>query len=201
MTYGVVLSEAAGILISVTRPLMALAPNSTARSRRNLSMISRRVMPMYSPGARVLPTSTSRPLGEIIFILRTLRSMMLAGRSNSSTMQSGIAPPQGLQLSIFRSISVTSMPACASVSAAHAPAGPPPTTATRSFASTVAMEGRARATRATGAIGQVTGDARKEERCTGARRAVKPEGTKAVMVVEGLLMEVGGLVDWQWGRG
>ena len=33
--------------------------------------------------------------GEIIFILVTLRSMISAGRSNSSTMHSGMAPPQG----------------------------------------------------------------------------------------------------------
>ena len=41
------------------------------------------------------PTSTSLLEGEIIFILVTLRSMISAGMSNSSTMQSGMAPPQG----------------------------------------------------------------------------------------------------------
>ena len=50
---------------------------------------------MYSVWLRVLPTSTSRLEGEIIFILVTFRSMMSAGRSNSSTMQRGMAPPQG----------------------------------------------------------------------------------------------------------
>jgi hypothetical protein len=50
---------------------------------------------MYSVSDRVLPTSTSRLEGEIIFILVTLRSMMDWGRSNSSTMQRGMAPPQG----------------------------------------------------------------------------------------------------------
>ena len=33
--------------------------------------------------------------GEIIFIFVTLRSMISAGMSNSSTMHSGMAPPQG----------------------------------------------------------------------------------------------------------
>ena len=58
-------------------------------------LTSRRHMPMYSVSLRVLPTSTSRLEGEIIFILVTLRSMMSAGRSNSSTMHSGMAPPHG----------------------------------------------------------------------------------------------------------
>lgn len=35
---------------------------------------------------------------------QTLRSMISPGRSNSSIMQRGMAPPHGLQLSIFRSI-------------------------------------------------------------------------------------------------
>lgn len=46
------------------------------------------------------------------------------------------APParrRTLQLSILRSIRVTSTPPLASVSAAQAPLGPPPITATRSF--------------------------------------------------------------------
>ena len=47
--------------------------------------------------------STSRLEGEIIFMLRTLRSMIDSGRSNSDTMQRGIAPPQGLALSSLRS--------------------------------------------------------------------------------------------------
>jgi len=47
-------------------------------------------------------------------------------------MHSGMAPPQGLQLSIFRSISTVSTPPFARASAAAPPAGPPPTTATRS---------------------------------------------------------------------
>mmetsp|Transcript_24514 Transcript_24514/g.77483 ORF Transcript_24514/g.77483 Transcript_24514/m.77483 type:complete len:221 (+) Transcript_24514:1072-1734(+) len=87
-------------------------------------------MPMYSVSDRVLPTSTSRLEGEIIFILVTLRSMISSGRSNSPTMQRGMAPPQGLQLSSLRSIMMVSMPAWARVSAAHAPEGPPPMTAT-----------------------------------------------------------------------
>lgn len=41
-----------------------------------------------------------------------------------------MAPPHGLQLSIFRSTRYVSTPLFASSSAVHAPAGPPPTTAT-----------------------------------------------------------------------
>ena len=52
-------------------------------------------MPIHSFSFSVLPTSTSRLLGEIIFILVTRRSMISMGRSNSSTMQMGMAPPQG----------------------------------------------------------------------------------------------------------
>lgn len=74
---------------------MLCAPLSTARLRRKSSNTSRRHMPMYSRSLSVLPTSTSRLEGEIIFILVTLRSMMSSGRLNSSTMQSGMAPPQG----------------------------------------------------------------------------------------------------------
>lgn len=79
----------------IMRPLTILAPFSAARLRRKSSNTSRRHMPMYSVSDSVLPTSTSRFEGEIIFILVTLRSMMLWGRSNSSTMHSGMAPPQG----------------------------------------------------------------------------------------------------------
>lgn len=56
---------------------------------------------------------------------------MSSGRSNSPTIQSGIAPPHGLQLSIFRSIRNVSIPPLARVSAAEPPAGPPPIMATR----------------------------------------------------------------------
>ena len=103
-----------------------------ARLRRKSSITSRRHMPMYSLSLSVWPTSTSRLDGEIIFILVTRRSMISMGRSNSSTMQRGMAPPQGLQLSILRSIRYVSTPPLASVSAAQAPDGPPPITATRS---------------------------------------------------------------------
>ena len=87
-------------------------------------MTSRRHMPMYSLSLRVWPTSTARLEGEIIFILVTLRSMISSGRSNSSGAQ-GMAPPQGLQLSILRSMRKVSQPPLARVSAAQAPAGPP----------------------------------------------------------------------------
>ena len=56
---------------------------------------SRLHMPMYSVSLRVLPTSTSRLEGEIIFIFVTFLSMISAGMSNSSTMHSGMAPPHG----------------------------------------------------------------------------------------------------------
>lgn len=77
--------------------------------------------------------STATFDGEIIFILVTRRSMMSNGKSNSPTIQSGMAPPQGLQLSSFLSIRNVSMPPLANVSAAEPPAGPPPTMATRRF--------------------------------------------------------------------
>ena len=50
-----------------------------------------------------------------------------------SRWHNGIAPPQGLQLSIFRSMRKVSIPSLANWSAALAPAGPPPTTATLSL--------------------------------------------------------------------
>jgi hypothetical protein len=81
----------------IMRPLIILAPFFSARSRRYWSNTSRRHMPMYSVSESVLPTSTSRLEGEIIFILVTLRSMMDWGRSNSSTMHRGMAPPQGCE--------------------------------------------------------------------------------------------------------
>ena len=59
--------------------------------------------------------------------------MISSGKSNSPTIHRGIAPPHGLQLSILRSTRKVSQPPLAKVSAAHAPAGPPPMTATRSL--------------------------------------------------------------------
>ena len=56
------------------------------------------------------------------------------GKLNSSTMHTGIAPPHGFALSIFLSKRTHSMLGfLASASAAHAPEGPPPTTATLYF--------------------------------------------------------------------
>ena len=78
-------------------------------------------------------TDINRFEGEIIFIFVTLRSMISSGKSNSPTIHRGIAPPHGLQLSILRSTRKVSQPPLAKVSAAHAPAGPPPMTATRSL--------------------------------------------------------------------
>lgn len=64
----------------------------------------------------------------------TLRSTTVSGKSNSPTMQRGMAPPHGLALSSFRSNKTVSIPfSCAKISAAQAPAGPPPTTATLYF--------------------------------------------------------------------
>mmetsp|Transcript_47299 Transcript_47299/g.146460 ORF Transcript_47299/g.146460 Transcript_47299/m.146460 type:complete len:233 (+) Transcript_47299:1427-2125(+) len=115
------------------RPLMTVAPFSAARFRRKESRTSRRSMPMNSSSLSVWPICTSLFVGEIMVILRTRRSTMFGGRSNSSIMQSGMAPPQGLQLSSLRSMRKVSMPARARESAQEAPPGPPPTTATRSF--------------------------------------------------------------------
>ena len=65
---------------------------------------------------------------------QTLRSMIDDGRLNSSTMHTGMAPPHGLALSIFLSNRTHSMFGfLARASAAQAPEGPPPTTATVYF--------------------------------------------------------------------
>merc|ERR1719183_311724 len=107
-----------------------------ARSRRYPSKISRRHIPMYSLGWRVSPISTSTLVGEISFIRRTLRSTVVSGKSNSPIIQSGIAPPHGLALSIFLSNKTVSIPfSWAKISAAQAPDGPPPITATLYFIS------------------------------------------------------------------
>ena len=56
--------------------------------------------------------------------------------SNSPIMHRGMAPPQGLALSILRSKrTVSTFFSLAKISAAHAPEGPPPTTATLYFMS------------------------------------------------------------------
>jgi hypothetical protein len=74
------------------------------------------------------------PFDIIICHKLTFRSTTVSGRSNSPTMQRGIAPPHGLALSSLRSIIKVSTPfSCAKISAAHAPDGPPPTTATLYF--------------------------------------------------------------------
>ena len=66
----------------------------------------------------------------------TLRSTVDSGMLNSPIMQRGMAPPHGLALSIFLSNRTVSMLfSWAKISAAHAPEGPPPTTATLYFMS------------------------------------------------------------------
>lgn len=52
---------------------------------------------------------------------------------NSSIMQRGMAPPQGLAVEGLRSKRYVSIPPEARASAAEEPAGPPPITATRSL--------------------------------------------------------------------
>ena len=74
--------------------------------------------------------STSLFDGDIILMCLTFLSMIDSGRSNSSTMHNGIAPPQGFALSNFLSKSQVLIPALASIYAAHEPLGPPPITAT-----------------------------------------------------------------------
>ena len=65
---------------------------------------------------------------------RTLRSTTVSGKSNSPIIQSGMAPPHGFALSIFRSKKTVSIFfSWAKISAAQAPEGPPPTTATLYF--------------------------------------------------------------------
>ena len=71
-----------------------------------------------------------------LFNIRTFLSTTDSGKSNSPTMHSGIAPPHGFALSIFRSKNTVSMFfSCAKISAAQAPEGPPPTTAILYFIS------------------------------------------------------------------
>lgn len=69
--------------------------DSCTGEKRGQRRTSRRHMPMYSRSESVLPTSTSRLLGLIIFIFVTLRSTISMGRSNSPIMHSGMAPPHG----------------------------------------------------------------------------------------------------------
>jgi hypothetical protein len=72
---------------------------------------------------------------------RTLRSTTDSGKSNSPIIQSGMAPPQGLALSILRSKKTVSIFfSCAKISAAQAPEGPPPTTATLYFISNIVVD-------------------------------------------------------------
>lgn len=67
--------------------------------------------------------------------------MISEGKLNSSTIHTGIAPPQGLALSNFLSNIMHSIDGfCASISAAHEPAGPPPTTATLNFGLPIAID-------------------------------------------------------------
>ena len=119
--------------MEVTRAVIAVAPADSARRRRKESRTSRRSMAMYSWGFRVLPKSTVRLEGEMNFMRVTLRSMSSGGMENSSSMQRGIAPPQGLEEAGLRSKRNVSMPPEARVSAEEDPAGPPPMTAARSL--------------------------------------------------------------------
>lgn len=120
-----------GSSIFVTRALMRVAPQSAARRRRKLSSTSRRTMAMNSWGLSVFPKSTMRFEGEMIFIWVTLRSIRWEGMLNSSSIQRGMAPPQGFAASGLRSKMNVSTPPEARASAADDPAGPPPITATR----------------------------------------------------------------------
>uniref|UniRef100_A0A7C9EF49 Uncharacterized protein n=1 Tax=Opuntia streptacantha TaxID=393608 RepID=A0A7C9EF49_OPUST len=90
-------------------------------------------MAMNSLDLRVLPKSMVRLEGEMIRIRRTSRSTTARGMSNSSSMHSGMAPPQGLAPEGLRSKRKVSTPPEARASAAEDPAGPPPMTAARSF--------------------------------------------------------------------
>ena len=73
--------------------------------------------------------------------VRTFLSTTDSGKSNSPTIQSGIAPPHGFALSIFRSKNTVSIFfSCANISAAQAPDGPPPTTATLYFISNMVVD-------------------------------------------------------------
>lgn len=113
---------------------MSFAPLDWARDRRKESRTSRRSMAMNSWDFRVLPKSAAMLEGEKILTRFTWRSMRLRGMLNSSSMQSGMAPPHGLAVvGGLRSRRKVSMPPVARASAAEEPAGPPPITAARSF--------------------------------------------------------------------
>ncbi|GER45344.1 ATP phosphoribosyltransferase [Striga asiatica] len=83
-------------------------------------------MEMNSWGLSVLPKSTVR----------------FEGIENSSSMQRGIAPPQGLAASGLRSNKYVSMPPEARDWAAEDPAGPPPMTAARNLEVCLKLSGR-----------------------------------------------------------
>nr|ACR36604.1 unknown [Zea mays] len=89
-------------------------------------------MGMCAPGGSAREKSAARLEGESTRIRVTRRSTRSRGMANSSSIQSGMAPPQGLAPAGLRSRRNVRAPAEASASAADAPAGPPPTTATRS---------------------------------------------------------------------
>ena len=75
--------------------------------------------------------TTTKKTFSFNFVFRTLRSTTVSGMSNSPTIHNGMAPPHGFALSILRSnITVSNPRSCAKISAAQAPEGPPPTTAT-----------------------------------------------------------------------
>ena len=73
--------------------------------------------------------STFLPAGEIIRAEVDLATSSSSGIAKSLIKRGGIAPPQGL-IRPRLSSSNTFLPFLASVSAAVAPAGPPPTTTT-----------------------------------------------------------------------
>lgn len=117
----------------MTRALSRVVPLDSALDLRYESSTSRRSIDINSLGFKVFPKSTVRLDGEMIFMWVTLRSISSDGMLNSSSIQRGMAPPQGLAASGLRSNKNVSMPPKARASAVEEPAGPPPMTAARSL--------------------------------------------------------------------
>ena len=113
-----------------TVPVTRLAPTVAARERSHSSKSSRSTMPT-KPSGRVerMSMSTVAPDGAIMRAARTRATSSEGGMAKCSSAAVGMAPPHGL-MRPARSISATERCVRASRSAAVAPAGPPPTTAT-----------------------------------------------------------------------
>src|SRR5210317_764250 len=107
-------------------PVIRVAPDWAARSRKNSSKYFRSTMPTnpFSIGI-----STRRSVGETMRAVLIFANNWLSGMSKSAISLGGIAPPHGLIRS-QRSIRATLIPWADRSCAAVAPLGPPPITTT-----------------------------------------------------------------------